>query len=183
MQRRKPVPTIWLMTDERLGADLWTILRRLPPGSGVVVRHHITPARGRRLLIKRILRIGHARRLTVIVAGGFAGADGSHAWGNGPGLRTRSAHSRREALIAVRGGADVVFVSPVFATTSHPGASPLGIMKAGRIGQGLGSNIIALGGMTARRWRRLARFGFSGWAAIDAHAARRPRQNRNAVPT
>jgi len=28
--------------------------------------------------------------------------------------------------------------------------------------------MIALGGMTESHWRRIQRFGFHGWAAIDA---------------
>ncbi len=28
--------------------------------------------------------------------------------------------------------------------------------------------MIALGGMTEARWRKIRRFGFHGWAAIDA---------------
>ncbi|MEJ8630952.1 hypothetical protein P0F65_16040 [Sphingomonas sp. I4] len=38
-------PVTWLMTDERLGDGLWRALARLPPGSGVVFRHHATPRR------------------------------------------------------------------------------------------------------------------------------------------
>ena len=76
----------------------------------------------------------------------------------------------REAVAAVRRGAKVVFVSPVFATRSHPEADGLGPRKARRIAQGLPVTVIALGGMDARRFRKLT--GFSGWAAIDAWSSR-----------
>jgi len=159
------------MTDERLGDGLWAALRRLPSGSGVVFRHYATAARERRTLFRRVARIARARGLVVVRAGARAGygEDGVHGAAHGSGLRTAPAHDRREAVAAVRRGADVLFVSPVFGTQSHPGAEGLGGRKARRIARGLPVTVIALGGMDARRFRKLA--GFDGWAAIDAWGA------------
>jgi len=159
---------LWLMTDERLGDGLWAALRRLPRGSGVVFRHYATAARERRALFRRVMRIARARGLVVVRAGGRAGfgEDGVHCAPGGSGLRTAPAHDRREAVAAVRRGAEVLFVSPVFGTRSHPGAKALGERKARRIVQGLPVVAIALGGMDARRFRGIT--GFDGWAAIDA---------------
>jgi thiamine-phosphate pyrophosphorylase len=154
------------MTDERMGAGLWPALRALPPGSGVVFRHHATPAANRRVLLRRVERLALARRLVLVVAGGGSGKAGAHNGGHG--TRSVAAHDRRQAIAGVRVGATLLFVSPVFATRSHPGARPLGAMRAARIGLGLGAGVIALGGMDERRWRRIARLGFDGWAAIDA---------------
>lgn len=158
MLRRNPA---WLMTDERMGDALWVALRRLPPGAGVVFRHHRTPPRERRALRLRVRRIAVARRLELVVAG----ARGGH--GRGPGATSWPAHTRREAIAGRRSGATRFFVSPVFPTRSHPGAAPIGPMRAARIARGLGE-AIALGGTDAQRWRRIARLGFAGWAAIDA---------------
>lgn len=169
--RQSPIPTLWLMTDERLGDGLWTALRRLPRGSGVVFRHYATPASERRALFRRVVRLARVRGLVVVRAGertGFA-EDGVHGSARGRGLRTAPAHDRREAVAAVRRGADALFVSPVFATRSHPGAKALGERKARRIAQGLPVVAIALGGMDARRFWGMA--GFDGWAAIDAWSA------------
>ena len=60
----------------------------------------------------------------------------------------------------------MLFVSPVFATRSHPGALVLGAREARRIVRGLPVVVIALGGMNAQRFQRMT--GFDGWAAIDA---------------
>jgi thiamine-phosphate pyrophosphorylase len=160
------------MTDERLGDGLWAALRRLPRGSGVVFRHYATPAKQRRVLFRRVVRLARARGLVVMRAGERAGAgeNGVHGAVRGHGLRTAPAHDRREAVLAVRRGAEVLFVSPVFATRSHPGAEALGPRKARRIAQGLPVVVIALGGMDKRRFRGMA--GFDGWAAIDAWGAR-----------
>ena len=185
MARRNPV--CWLMTDERAGERLWPALRRLPPRSGVVFRHHATPPGERRALLRRVERIAAARRLVLMVAGGGTkGRSGSHGAGRRPGPEphSRSAHDRREARMAVRAGVTWLFVSPVRATRSHPGAAPLGARAAARIARAAGPGVVAvaLGGMDARGWRRIRRLGFGGWAAIDAWTAD-PDQKRKVVPT
>jgi len=167
------LPRIWLMTDERMGEGLWHALDALPRGSGVVFRHYATPPAERRTLYARVARVARARRLILVRAGPrkLGREDGMHgrfrAHG-GTGLRTWPAHSRSEAMAGVRAGADLLFVSPIFATRSHPGTRSTGpIVAANRI-RGLPVPVIALGGMTARRFRRVRPFGFYGWAAIDA---------------
>jgi thiamine-phosphate pyrophosphorylase len=177
----KIVPTVWLMTDERLGDDLWAALSRLPRGGGVVFRHYATPLAERRALYRRVARIARRRGLVMIRAGDvrLGAEDGVHAR-RAPGLVTWPVHSRGEAVHAVRAGAHAVFVSPVFATRSHPGARSLGPMAAARIVRGLPVVAIALGGMTRARARSTMQLGFSGWAAIDAWSG--ADQKRKAVP-
>lgn len=172
MTRRHPTepPKVWLMTDERMGDRLWRALHRLPRGSGVVFRHYATPPATRRRLFRRVARIAKARGLMLVRAGegplggGEAGTHGRR----GHGLVTWPAHDRREATAAVRAGAGLLFVSPVFATRSHPGAPALGPAGARRVTASLPVATIALGGMTSTRARRLIPAGFWGWAAIDA---------------
>lgn len=157
------------MTDERMGDALWRTLVRLPPGSGVVFRHYATPERERRALLRRVKRIAQVRRLVVVVAGkSVIAADDVHGRARTHGIRTWPAHSRGEALAGKRAGAAALFVSPIHVTRSHQGAAGLGPAQAMRIGRGLGIPMIALGGMTESRWRQIRRFGFHGWAAIDA---------------
>lgn len=155
------------MTDERSGDSLWQALRRLPRGGGVVFRHYATPEAQRRRLFARVMRVARARGLMVVRAGAWCGpgADGVHNQ-RGRGMRTASAHSLAEARAAVRRGADAVFVSPVFATRSHPGGDVLGVGQAERIARLLRVPVIALGGMDSARFAELR--GFYGWAAIDA---------------
>ena len=98
------------------------------------------------------------------------------------GIVTYPVHSRRQAIAAIRAGADALFVSPVFATRSHPGARALGRARLGLMIRGLNRPIIALGGMDARRARSLRQLGIHGWAAIDAWSTASD-QKRKAVPT
>lgn len=157
------------MTDERMGEGLWTALRRVPRGGGVVFRHYATPAAERRRLYRRVARIAAARGLVLVRAGGerLGREDGVHGR-SGPGLVTWPAHDRGQAVRALRRGAAVLFVSPVFATRSHPGAPALGIAAARCITTGMPVATVALGGVSAARGARLLLRGFDGWAAIDA---------------
>jgi thiamine-phosphate pyrophosphorylase len=154
------------MTDERQGEDLWEALARLPRGSGVVFRHYGLPLEERRALFGRVRRVTRKRHLWLLAGGGpLRGADGVH--GHGQGCISASAHSLRELRIVERSGARLVFVSPVFATRSHPGAKPLGPVRFGRIARAARIPVIALGGMDEGRARSLRGLGAYGWAAID----------------
>ncbi|WP_249341089.1 MULTISPECIES: thiamine phosphate synthase [unclassified Sphingomonas] len=157
------------MTDERMGDALWDALERLPRGGGVVFRHHgLTPTE-RRALFAQVLKVARRRGLVLVRAGGqpMRGESGVHGR-RGRGIRTAPAHDRREAIAALRAGAQALFVSPVFPTRSHPGAPALGRARFGSLIRGLDVPMIALGGMDARKARSLERLGIHGWAAIDA---------------
>ncbi|WP_343888508.1 thiamine phosphate synthase [Sphingomonas oligophenolica] len=161
------------MTDERMGDGLLAAIEVLPRGAGIVFRHHATNRAERRALFEQVARIARRKRLVLVRAGperlgrGEAGVHGDLPRVH-PGLRTSPAHSRAQAVTARRAGADIVFVSPVHPTRSHPGARSLGALRAAAIARGLGLKTIALGGMDSRRFGRLRGLGFHGWAAIDA---------------
>ena len=168
MKRRHPLPRLWLMTDERQGEDLWAALERLPRRSGVVFRHYGLPAAERRALFKKVRRAARRRKLILVAAGPpLPGADGVHGR-RGRGLKTASAHNLRELKAAERAGASLVFLSPVFATRSHPGAKPLGRRRFALLAHQASVPVIALGGMNAEKARSLG--GAYGWAGIDGWA-------------
>lgn len=176
----KRVPTLWLMTDERMGAALWDALARLPSGSGIVFRHLATEACMRAAIFDRIVRIARRRRLLVVRAGVERQA-----------VRLHPVHSLREAMAARRCGADLILVSPIHATRTHPGARALGPVRAAIIARAAGIPAIALGGMTHAGFKRMKNLGFVGWAAIDGLTPPEIRssanfhttsQKRNAVP-
>jgi thiamine-phosphate pyrophosphorylase len=170
-RRHPPLPRLWLMTDERMGESLWQALARLPRGSGIVFRHYGLAPVERRRLFERVQAVARRRRLVLVQAGNERLGRGPCIVHNG-GRRTTTAavHTRREAIAAIRAGAELLFVSPVFPTRSHPDAATLGPIKLGLLIRGLRVPVIALGGMNARKARRLGPIGVHGWAAIDAWA-------------
>jgi thiamine-phosphate pyrophosphorylase len=163
------------MTDERLGDRLLPSIRALPKGSGIVFRHYSLPTSERRALFHQVRKIARARRLLLLLAGDARLALAWHAAGwhgksCGTGIHSAPVHSVRERIAAERGGAALLFVSPIFPTRSHPGALALGRVKFGQIMLNTRRPVIALGGMSAKRTHSLAPFGVHGWAAIDALA-------------
>ncbi|HEV2746816.1 MAG TPA: thiamine phosphate synthase [Allosphingosinicella sp.] len=177
MPRRQPLPRLWLMTDERQGEALWDALHALPKGAGVVFRHYALPAPERQALFERVRRLARGRSLVLLAAGApLLGARGTHGR-RGSGVRSASVHNLRQLKAAERAGAELVFLSPVFATRSHPRARPLGPGRFALIAHQAKVPVIALGGMNAERAARLG--GAHGWGGIDAWT---PDQKRKAVP-
>ena len=170
--RQIPMPKVWLVSDERNDAVLARAIRRLPRGSGVIFRHFHLPPRQWRARLRTVKALCRSRGHMLIVAGPPAqarcvGAAGSY----GPPVPHRTlanVHSFREVGRANALGADAIVLSPVFATRSHPGSRPLGAICALLLARRARVPVIALGGMTAARFRQLGRAGiFAGWAAID----------------
>lgn len=177
MRARYPLPRTWLITDERQGEALWRGLRALTPGSGVIVRHYSLDEAQRRRFFARIGVIAKRRDFTLLLSGSPAlarrwGADGFY----GPRTRRRSAgllwaataHDRCELARAARRGADLVLLSPLFSTRSHPDGSALGIATFARIAKGCRLPVIALGGVEQHHQQLLKRIGAYGWGGIDA---------------
>lgn len=171
--RHPRIPTHWLMTDERMGDALWDALGRVPRGGGVIFRHYSLDARARRALFQRVIRVTRQRRLMLIAAGtdhlgprvvGRHGRVSTCA----REIKSWPAHNLREVIAARRARADMVLISPVFATRSHPGKASLGLARATFLARQTAIPAIALGGIDHRKFRRLKRLGFHGWAGVDA---------------
>jgi thiamine-phosphate pyrophosphorylase len=175
--RRKRLPTLFLMTDPRLGDALWEAIDRLPRGAGIVVRHHEWPRTARARLVRQVKARSRGRHVILVAAPSpGARADGVHlpAWARPVfkkrELLTAAVHNRRELERAKRLGVDMIFVSPVFPTASHPGARTLGPLGFSWLARAARVPVIALGGMNEARFRRVAPLGATGWAAISALA-------------
>lgn len=174
MSPRQSLPLLWLLSDTRNDAGLERALAKLPRGSGFVFRHYHLDPRARAGRFRELAVAAQAWGHRAIVAGD---ADLARKWGAdgvyGPasvvasarglmGLAT--AHDGEELAAAGRAGADGVFLSPVFATRSHPGAQVLGIHGFHVLAQQSPVPVIALGGMTKARAEAL---NWARWGAVD----------------
>ncbi|WP_339822084.1 thiamine phosphate synthase [uncultured Parasphingorhabdus sp.] len=177
-QRGSILPRIWLFTDERNDAFLEHSIRQLPRGSGIVFRHYHLPEPSRRARFETVRKLARRRGHIILLAGSPAqarlwGADGVHRRalrrsGIGRLLHSAPVHDAREIQQANRVGADFYFLSPVFATRSHPGQRPLNPLQARRLAALSNGAVIYLGGMNGRRYRARKNHLIHGWAAIDA---------------
>lgn len=180
-RQRKSPPRLWLMTDERVSDDvLLAAARRLPRGrAGIILRHYRTDPRTRRALFDRLRAIARARRLVLLLAGparqaaawradGWHGRDATRP--TRPMLHSAPAHDARE----VRAGraADLLLLSPLYPTRSHPSAPALGRVRFAVLARQARPAVLALGGVSAPHRRQLAAIGAIGWAAIDGLTVR-----------
>ena len=151
-RRQTSVPRQWLITDERLGPDLLRLIARLPRGSAVLVRHHRLPPVERERLLRRVRRLARARGVKVL----------------DEGRAIARVHDPREIRQAKLAGSQILLLSPLFPTRSHPDWRPLPRMRAAALVRLAKVPVIALGGLDERRFSRVQKLGFAGWAGIDA---------------
>jgi len=167
---------LWLISDARNDAVLERAIRRLPLSVGFVFRHyHLAPLE-RRARFDRLAKLVRARGGLAVLAGdlrtakrwradGCYGAPGSGA--DARLIRLLTAHDMRELARANRvTGEAHTLISPIFTTRTHPGGASLGIPRFAGLARLSRLPVIALGGMTRARFRRVARIA-EGWAAID----------------
>jgi thiamine-phosphate pyrophosphorylase len=184
-RRSAPLPPLWLFTDYRRLRDPRPAIARLPRGlAGVVFRHDEDPDRA--ALGQAVAQICRDRRLVLVVAGDTRLAAALHAGchlreGRRSGhvaLRrgpiTSSAHRAADIVRARLAGANLVFLSPVFPTASHPDARTLGALRWSRLAACAGVPMAALGGIDGRSAYRLPRRYCHALGAIGAMSADKP---------
>jgi thiamine-phosphate pyrophosphorylase len=182
---RSTLPHVWLMTDEQRMADPETVLRTLPRGGAVILRHYGHQYRG--ALAARLAQLCRAHHLQLIVAGdwrlaarvnaaglhlpdymvrGGFGAGARLWWRARKGMLTVAAHGVEGLRRARALRASAAVLAPVFATASHPGRAPLGSGKFGMLARAASVPVIALGGIGAHNIRALQTSGCAGVAGI-----------------
>lgn len=172
-----------VVTDTRRMPDPAAVAERLPRGTVVSFRHYESPERA--AIGRRLASVCRRRGLVLLVAAdhhlaGRLNACGLHMpeglarhgvlsplllWRRRRGaLLTTAAHGPAALARAAVLGADAALLSPVFPTASHPGAKTLGPWRASLMARRARVPVVAMGGMTGRRLRRLG--GVAGWAGV-----------------
>jgi len=172
------VPEIWLMTDERNDHTLEDNVSKLPRRSGIIYRHYHLDSKAREARFAQLRKIARRRDHTILLAGSphmarAWGADGIHGrewkkYRTSGLLHSAPVHDAKEIAEAKHADADLFFLSPAFATQSHPGKKPLSTLQLRQLIRLCDKPVILLGGMNAKRFNSCRRLGASGWAAIDA---------------
>ncbi len=149
------------------------IERAAAAGAGIIVRHHASSTAERRAIAAEVLARG---ALLGLSRDAHLAADLGAALVHNPvgesGLLPFSlaVHDEAQALDAARRRPALVFVSPVYASRSHPGAPALGEERATALANLSGAPAYALGGVDAVSGERLVGEIWAGWAGIDAWA-------------
>ncbi len=154
MKRRQTrMPRQWLIADAWIDVELWSAVRKMPRGSGALVLFHDIAAQERLRLLRGLRRIGRTKGLIIVDE-----ADGTAA----------RVHNLRELRRALLVRTPMILLSPLHPTASHPEWRPVRRMRAAAFARLAGRRLIALGGMNAKRFSRIERLGFQGWAGISA---------------
>ncbi|MBI1237931.1 MAG: thiamine phosphate synthase [Alphaproteobacteria bacterium] len=179
-----PLPRLYVMTDAVRLPDPSALIPHLPRGAAIILRNGEWPRAERRALGLKLKRLCARHGIALLVANDPAlaaalRADGVH-WSAFVLTRhahtdfarrrfrliTAAAHDAAESRRAEAAGADALFLSPVFATASHPGAKPLGMVGFARLARSARRPVVALGGITLETVKRLAPFSPAGFATV-----------------
>jgi thiamine-phosphate pyrophosphorylase len=175
-RRKGGPPPLWVFSDRERLPDPSPVLRRLPKGlCGLVLRPGgVLDAAA----LRRVQALCRDRRVSLVVSGrrwrGFGATVGVHLSQRSPAAMgnrypaTASAHGVAELRRAERAKAGCVFLSPVFPTRSHPGASALGPVRWGMIARKSSIPVLALGGITGASVRRVPARWCAGVGVIGA---------------
>lgn len=174
------------MTDAARAPNPELIARTLPRGAAIILRDYAEPKRA--ALAHRLRAIAKARGVFFLVGADvalarFVGADGVHlpSWAKlsdatapnaGELIVSCACHDGEDLARAAAMGADLAFLSPVFATASHPDAKALGAEAFSTCAAGATLPVLALGGIDERNADRLAGPNVAGFGAINAFLAR-----------
>lgn len=153
---------LWFFTDDQRLPSPLPIIQTLPTGlCGVVFRHDNHP--NRQALAQDVAKLCRKRRLTLIIAGDaklamrlqaglhLRGGAGGRPSGWSGELLSASVHHESQLKQAKKIGVGLVFISPVFPTTSHPGSVGLGPTGWRRLAKQAGkSKPCALGGLNGQ---------------------------------
>lgn len=184
-RRGRALPVLWLVSDPVRLPDPRAAAARLPRGAGVLARGLAAP------VLAGLAGVARQRGLRLLIGGDGRAALRHHAGLHLPERRagrgllpfllarrrgvpfaalTLSAHGAAAATArARRCGADLAFLSPAFATASHPGAPGLGPHRWARLARALPCPAVALGGIATATAARLPRHA-AGLAAIGGLA-------------
>lgn len=178
----KPLPALWLFSDPVRLPDPRATAARLPRGAGVVARGALPGVlAGLAVVCRRrglCLLVAGAGRAALAARAGLHLPDRRGATGLLPFLAARRNGAPGAVLtLAAHGGArgaararrlrpDLLFLSPLFPTASHPGAPALGPLRWMAAARALRPvRAAALGGVAAGTARRIPP-GAAGIAAI-----------------
>ncbi len=190
--RVKTLPASFLFTDRKKISDFETTVNSLPKECGIVVREYDLNKNDRELFAKNIITLAKKRSLKVLIGKDLSlakklKADGVHFSDsdlnsykflprnkfNKDFIFTFSSHNLKSALRLVKIRPEIVFISPIFPTSSHLHTKALGLQKLAKIYLKSKTKFYsptrfyALGGINKDNLTSIRKLGISGFAAID----------------
>jgi thiamine-phosphate pyrophosphorylase len=174
-------------TDRKKISDIENTIKNLPKKSVIIIREYDLDKKNREIFAQKIITIAKAKGFKTLIGKDFAlakklKADGVHfsdfdklpqqIFRNKSFILSFSCHSLKSVLRIEKLKADMIFVSPIFPTTSHPGAKIIGLRNLVKIAvkaksSNYAAKIYALGGINLTNLKSLRKLPISGFGAID----------------
>lgn len=190
--RSPKLPALIFLTDQARVPDVAAVAATLPTGSAIILRDYAAPSRQK--IARSLAQLTQQHDLVLLIGSDVelantVGADGVHFREQDLTSRanentrilervtdrkklivTAAAHSAAALQRAADFGADAALLSPVFATASHPGSTPLGLAQFAALAAAAPLPVYALGGIDEENVNQLLTTDAIGIAAIGGLA-------------
>ncbi len=179
-------------TDLKKISNPFSIIKNLPKNSLIIIREYDLEWHKREAFAAQIIALAKPKKIKVLIGKDFnlakkLKADGVHfsdfdhsSWQffkkkSYPKkfIFSLACHSFKSILRAQKLKPDLIFISPIFASSSHPDVKPLGLKNLAKItfktkkANYFSSRIRALGGINFTNLKRLRKLNIPGFGAID----------------
>jgi len=168
------LPYIWYLTDKVKTKNPIKTINQLSDNSGIIIRNYTSIFNSN--LTKLIIKNSKQKKLKILISGiksTFPNIDGYHIpkWKNNKPKSNKiisiSVHGLKDIRKCINYNATLVFVAPIFKTTSHNNQSNIGIVKLGLLARNFPVPVIALGGINEKNIRLLRSLPIHGVGGID----------------
>lgn len=179
-------------TDRSKVSDFEKTISSLPKNSAIIIREYDLDKKAREIFAQKIVTLARVRGLKILVGKDLElarkiKADGVHFsdFDKLPlqffkkksfpkkFIFSAACHSFKSILRVEKLRADLIFISPIFPTTSHSDAKILGLRNLAKIAVKTKkpsyalSPIFALGGVNLENIKSIRKLGISGFGAIE----------------
>ena len=174
LKYRKKMPYSWYFTSSKNSKISNFTIKKLPKSIGIIIRPYDLKYENKN--IKKIINQAKNKSLISLVAGityKAPNTDGVHIprWMYYKPKKTKivsiSFHGLKDTRKCLNLRANLVFVSPIFKTSSHVCSKGIGVVKLGLISRSIKVPVIALGGINDKNIKYLRSLPIYGCAGID----------------
>mgnify|MGYP003952203189 CR=1 FL=1 len=168
------IPYMWYLTDNIKTKNPSKTINMLSNKNGIVIRNYNSIFN--KNLTKKLIKKSKRKNLKILISGEksiFPNIDGYHIpkWKNNMPKSNKiisiSVHGLKDIRKCINYNATLVFIAPIFKTTSHNNQSSLGVIKLGLLARNFNIPIIALGGINEKNIRLLRSLPIHGVGGID----------------
>ncbi len=189
---KKDLPVSVFFSNRAVITSLESTIKHLPKNSAIIIREYDLEEKDREIFAKKIVALARPLGLKILVGKDLSlakkiKADGVHfsdfdklplqffQQKNFPEkfIFSFSCHNLKSALKAQKSGFDMIFISPIFPTTSHLNTKNMGLKNLAKISLKTKStpycesSFYALGGINSQNLSSIRKLNLAGFGAIS----------------